>query len=69
MAEAGVEVIDDDVRLAVLFGADGKLAGRVNLEEFGDLVSENHQLDSSVANCGRVAEELPISHICSLFGV
>ena len=39
MAEARIEVVDDDFRLAALFGASGELAGGEDLEEFGDLVS------------------------------
>ena len=41
MAEAWVEVVDDDVCLAALFGASGEFPGRVYLEKFGDLVSTN----------------------------
>ena len=39
MAEARVEVVDDDFRLAALLGASGELAGGENLEKLGDLVS------------------------------
>ena len=39
MAKSRIEVVDDDVWLAALLGASGELAGRVYLEELGDLVS------------------------------
>lgn len=39
MTEARIEVVDDDVWLAALLGASGKLAGRVYFKKLGDLVS------------------------------
>ena len=41
MAKARVEIVDDDVCLAALFGASGKFPGRVYLEKLGYLVSTN----------------------------
>ena len=42
MAEARIEIVDDDVWFAALVGASGELAGRVYLEKFGYLVSAIH---------------------------
>ena len=39
MTEARVKVVDDDTGFAALFGPSGQLAGRIHLEELGDLVS------------------------------
>lgn len=48
MAEAGVEIVDDDVGLATLPGASGELAARVGLKEFRDRISMFGQFDCSV---------------------
>ena len=48
MAEAGVEVVDDDVGFAALPGTSGELAARVDLKKLGDLISKFGQLDCSV---------------------
>lgn len=42
LAEAGIEVVDDDVWLAALLGEGGEFAGGIDLEEFGDLVSDKN---------------------------
>lgn len=39
MAESGIDVVDDDVGLAALFGAGGEFAAGEHLEKFRDLVS------------------------------
>ena len=44
MAEAGGEIVDNDLRLTALFGAGGEFAAGEDLEKFRDLVSASHQL-------------------------
>ena len=39
VAEARVEVVDNDTWLAILVGASGDFASGVGFEKFGDLVS------------------------------
>lgn len=39
MAEARVEVVDNDVGLAAFSGASGEFAAREDLEKFRDLIS------------------------------
>lgn len=41
MAEAGIDIVDDDFRLAALSGACGEFAAREDLEKFRYLVSES----------------------------
>ena len=48
VAEAGVEVVDDDVAFAALPGASGELAARVDLKKLRDLISIFGQLNCSV---------------------
>ena len=48
MAEARVDVIDNDVTLAALFDSIGKFAARKDLEEFRDLISASDQRDNSI---------------------
>lgn len=42
MAEARVEIIDNDIALAALFDATGEFAAREDLEKFRDLVSASN---------------------------
>ncbi len=39
MAEARVDIIDNDVALAALFDSTGKFTAREDLEKFRDLIS------------------------------
>ena len=48
VAEAGVEIVDDDVGFAALPSAGGELAARVDLKKLRDLVSMFGQLNCSV---------------------
>ena len=48
MAEAGVEIVDDDVGFAALPGTSGELTARVDLKKLGDLISKFGQRNCSV---------------------
>ena len=39
MAEAGVQIVEDDVGFAALTGASGELAAREDLKKIRDLIS------------------------------
>lgn len=65
MAEARVEVVDNDVGLAAFSGAGGEFAAREDLKKLRDLVSASHQLQNSV----RIFREQVGKYLSPMFAV